>query len=86
MPLRAIFRWALDLELITVNPTSGLAFPQDGGRRERFATATELARYSRPFPSATAPLWATAAYAGLRRGELMALRWSRSTSVPASSK
>ena len=44
MPLRAIFRWALDLELIAVNPTSGLALPQDSGRRERFATATELGR------------------------------------------
>jgi integrase len=76
MPLRAIFRWALDLELITVNPTSGLALPQDSGRRERFATATELTALLAALPERDRALWATAAYAGLRRGELMALRWS----------
>jgi integrase len=76
MPLRAIFRWALDLELIAVNPTSGLALPQDSGRRERFATATELTALLAALPERDRALWATAAYAGLRRGELMALRWS----------
>ena len=77
MPLRAIFRRAIDLELVTVNPTAGLALPQDGGRRERFATAAELGLLlARTAGRATEPLWATAAYAGLRRGELMALRWS----------
>ena len=76
MPLRAIFRWAIDLELITVNPTIGLPLPTDGGRRERFATAAELGVLLAALPARDRPLWATAAYAGLRRGELMALRWS----------
>ncbi len=76
MPLRAIFRWGLDLELINLNPTSGLALPHDGGRRERFATAAELGVLLDALPPRDRALWATAAYAGLRRGELMALRWS----------
>jgi integrase len=76
MPLRAIFRHAIDLELVTVNPTAGLALPQDRGRRERFATAAELGVLLTALPVRDRPLWATAAYAGLRRGELMALRWS----------
>ena len=76
MPLRAIFRRAIDLELVAVNPTAGLALPQDGGRRERFATAAELGLLLAVLPARDRPVWATAAYAGLRRGELMALRWS----------
>lgn len=76
MPLRAIFRHAIDLELVAVNPTAGLVMPHDRGRRERFATAAELGLLLGVLPVRDRPVWATAAYAGLRRGELMALRWS----------
>ena len=76
MPLRAIYRWAMDLEQVAVNPTVGLSLPADRGRRDRFATATELDKLLDALPVRDRPLWATAAYAGLRRGELMALRWS----------
>jgi integrase len=44
--------------------------------RERFATPQEAELLLDALPVADRPLWATALYAGLRRGEVMALRWS----------
>ena len=46
------------------------------GRRERIATPLEAARLLDALPSSDQPMWATAFYAGLRRGELQALRVS----------
>jgi integrase len=43
-------------------------------RCERIATAAEAARVLGALPDADRPIWATAFYAGLRRGELQALR------------
>ena len=53
----------------------GLDLPAASGRRERFATPAEAEALIATLPAADRPLWATAMYAGLRRGELMALRW-----------
>src|ERR1019366_4156882 len=50
MPLRAIFRWAIDLELITVNPTIGLPLPTDGGGRQGLPAAAGRGR-SPPAPA-----------------------------------
>ena len=76
MPLQAIYRWALRRELVAVDPTQRLELPLDRGRRDRFATAQEVSRLIDALDAGDRPLWATAFYAGLRRGELMALRWS----------
>ena len=59
---------------IAVNPTTGLEMPAVRGGRERFASPEECARLLAALPERDSPLWATAMYAGLRRGELMALR------------
>jgi len=58
-----------------VNPTTGLELPAVRGRRDRIASPTEAAELIEALPEHDRALWATALYAGLRRGELMALRW-----------
>jgi integrase len=60
---------------VLADPTAGLDLPEPGGRRERAATLTEAAVLLDPLGD-DRPVWATAFYAGLRRGELRALRVS----------
>jgi len=73
MPLRAIYRRALALDEVAVNPTVGLQLPAVRGRRERIASPEEAAELIAAAPCGDRALWATAVYAGLRRGELQAL-------------
>jgi integrase len=75
MPLRAIYRRAVARGEVTVNPTTGLELPAVRGRRDRIASPTEAADLVAALPDADQALWASTMYAGLRRGELMALRW-----------
>jgi integrase len=75
IPIRVIYRHALRREEVTTNPTLDLELPSDVGRRERTATAAEGASLIAALPKEDRALWATAFYAGLRRGELRALRW-----------
>jgi integrase len=75
MPLRAIFRRAVARADVTVNPTSGLELPAVRGRRDRIAEPEEARELIAALPPQDRAIWATALYAGLRRGELMALRW-----------
>lgn len=73
MGLRALFRRALVRGEVAVNPTSGLQLPAVRGQRDRIATVMEADALLRALPELDRALWATAFYAGLRRGELMAL-------------
>jgi integrase len=75
-PLRAIYRHALRSPSsgVVVNPTVALELPVPRGRRERIASADECVRLLAALQDRDRALWATAMYAGLRRGELMALR------------
>ncbi len=75
MPLRVIFRRAVEDGDLTVNPCAHLRLPAVRGRRERIASPEEAQRLLAALPKRDRPVWATALYAGLRRGELMALRW-----------
>ena len=75
-PLRVVFRRALLLDLVVASPTAGLALPAARGRRDRVAEPGEMAQLLAALPAGQRAVWATAAYAGLRRGELMALRWA----------
>ncbi len=75
MPLRAIFRRAVARGEVAVNPTSGLELPAMEGARDRIASPGEAAELLVALPERDRALWATAMYAGLRRGELLALRW-----------
>jgi integrase len=56
-----------------VNPTAGLELPAVRGGRERIADPEEAARLLAALPVEDRAVWATAVFAGLRRGELRAL-------------
>jgi integrase len=75
MPLRSIYRRAVSRGEVAVNPTTMLELPALRGRRERIASPSEATDLIRALPKRDQALWATALYAGLRRGELLALRW-----------
>jgi integrase len=75
LPLRVIYRNALRLDRVHVNPTIGLALSAVRGKRDRVAAPEEAAALVATIPEAESALWATAFYAGLRLGELRALRW-----------
>ncbi len=76
LPLRAIYRRALARSEVHLNPTEGLALPAVRGRRDRVARPQEARALIDALSQADRAVWATALYAGLRRGELAALRWS----------
>lgn len=75
IPIRAVYRHAMRSPSsgITINPTTGLELPAKRGRRERVAPPDECAKLLAALPARDRALWATAMYAGLRRGELQAL-------------
>src|SRR5207253_5223216 len=76
LPLRALYRRALSRSEVLTNPTLGLALPASRERRERIARPAEAHALICALPKPDRALWATALYAGLRRGELQALRWA----------
>jgi integrase len=58
-----------------INPTAGLTLPAVRGRRDRIASPTEAAALLAALDNEhDRAVWATALYAGLRLGELQALR------------
>lgn len=75
-PLQAIYRRAIQRDEVVVNPTKGLDLPRSEGRRERIASPSEAEALIAALPEEERALWSCALYAGLRRGELRALRWS----------
>lgn len=77
LPVRAMFR---DADLLAdggvpTNPTTGLRLPAVQGKRDRIATPEEAERLIETLPKGDRAIWATALYAGLRLGELQALKW-----------
>jgi integrase len=74
LPLRAVYRHALEQGEVAVNPCDKLSMPRSDRRRDRIADPIEGAALIAAVPLEDRPLWSTAMYAGLRRGELQALR------------
>jgi integrase len=74
IPLQAIFRRAVLNGTVPLNPTLGLDLPTSNGTRDRVASPGEAKQLLEALPERERALWATAFYAGLRRGELRALR------------
>jgi integrase len=70
-----MYRRALSLDEVSVNPTSGLRLPAVRGGRDRIVTPGEAEALLESLDAHDRALWGTALYAGLRRGELLALRW-----------
>jgi integrase len=73
MPVRVICR-SRQRE-VAVNPTAGLSLPAVRMGHNRIADPAEAEQLLQALSAADRWLWATAMYAGLRRGELMGLRW-----------
>jgi integrase len=73
VPLQAIYRRARRSGLVSVNPTADLSLPT-AGQRDRAAAPAQAVELLDALAISERALWATAFYAGLRRGELRALR------------
>jgi len=73
MPLRAIYRHALALDEVAVNPTAGVQLPAVRGTRDGFVSPEGAAKRIEALSYPYRALWAATFYAGLRRGELQAL-------------
>jgi integrase len=75
--VRVIMRRAVARGVIPANPCAGLELPSgEATPRDRVADPVEAEALIRALESADdRALWATAFYAGLRSGELRALRW-----------
>jgi integrase len=76
MPLRVIYRRAIEDDELSVSPCDKLRMPADDEKpRDRIAPPEEAGKLLDALSEADRALWASAMYAGLRAGELMALRW-----------
>jgi integrase len=76
MPLRVVFRRAIRDELVALNPCERIDLPANRSARVEIVSAERAAELVAALKDARdRALWATAFYAGLRRGELMGLRW-----------
>jgi integrase len=74
-PIQTFYRRAEGREEISHNPTLRIELPSAASPRpKRIASREEAAELLAPLTIGEKPIWATAFYAGLRRGELQALR------------
>jgi integrase len=74
-PVQAFYRRALDRGQLAYNPAERIDLPAPtNGRPTRIASPADAAALVAAVSESDRALWATAFYAGLRRGELMALR------------
>lgn len=73
---RSLYAWALPRGMATVNPTAGLRLPTGEKPRDRIATAIEARTLIAALDPRDQAALGFAVYAGLRRGELLALDWS----------
>lgn len=74
-PLRVLFRRALKRGEVRTNPTLDLDLPARAEEEVKIVSPEEAAALIAALPRDEQALWATAFYAGLRRGELRSIRW-----------
>lgn len=74
-PLRVAFRRAIRDEVVTASPMDSLELPANRQKPRTVPSPAEVVTLLEALPDDDRALWATAFYAGLRRGELRALRW-----------
>ena len=72
--MRVVFNYAAQVGELEVSPVNGIKLPAVRSRRERFASPAEAVELLAALRLDDQAIWATALYAGLRRGEIMALR------------
>jgi integrase len=74
-PLQALYRRARSREGLPINPTHDLELPAPAPKEVEIIAPEIAAQMLATAPEQDRALWATALYAGLRYGELRALRW-----------
>lgn len=74
-PLQAIYRRARAREGVPINPTRDLELPVPTPSEVEIVSPEVAASLLGVLPVSERAIWATALYAGLRYGELRALRW-----------
>jgi integrase len=74
--LRVLLKWCVREELIPANPCDGLELPSGGVPRENIMPTREAISLLGCLEPADRAIYATAFFAGLRRGELQGLRWA----------
>jgi integrase len=74
-PLRVVVRREIRRGAIDRNPFVGVTMPAVRGKRDRFATPDEASILLGVLDDPTRAFYAAAFYAGLRSGEISALRW-----------
>jgi integrase len=74
--LRAFYRFCIRREYCAANPCDHVELPSGGVPRDRIATTAEALDLLAAVPERDRAIWACAFFAGLRRGELLALDWS----------
>lgn len=76
MPLRSLLRYAVEMEFIAVNPIQDLRLPGKDERPTAIVTPDMAGLLLASLPRAEdRAIYATGLYAGLRLGEIRALRW-----------
>jgi integrase len=74
-PIQALYRRLIDRDLTAYNPATRIDLPTLGNvRPSRIVSGADAARMVAVLRDGGRPVWAAAFYAGLRRGELQALR------------
>jgi integrase len=74
-PLRVVYRRALQDDEVSRNPTEKLRLPAMGTKPRSVGNIARVDELLDALPTGERAAWATAFYAGLRVGELRALRW-----------
>jgi len=74
-PLQAIYRRAKSRGGLPINPTRDLELPAPRPREVEIVAPEVAVELLEALPIEDRPVWAVALYAGLRYGELRALRW-----------
>jgi integrase len=73
--LKALCRYLIRRGLLTINPTLNLEMPACNSRRIVKVSQERVRAFLAALPEDLRPLYATAAYGGLRRGEIRGWRW-----------
>ena len=74
-PLRVVYRRALEDDVVTRNPVERLRLPANVATPRKVANVERAGELLPALPDGERAAWACAFYAGLRVGELRALRW-----------
>jgi integrase len=74
-PIRVLFREAIRRDEVKTTPCHYLALPANRPKPKAALAPEQIEKLLAALPDEDRALWATAFYAGLRRGELRALRW-----------